>query len=112
MGTSEQLPIGSEFIKRSASLHSKGVPDRVVALAEQWKSKNTVKDSRIKGFNSFQRLFEPADNVERKAEDGCMKKIKIERSLKLNQEDKRDHAHFDIISGKTNSDQTWIKAFG
>ena len=41
-----------------------------------------------------------------------MNKIKIERSLKLAQEDKRDRAHYDIVSGKTNSDQQWIKAFG
>lgn len=106
------MSIGSNFMKRTASLHSKGQTDRVVEIADTWKSKNTVKDSRIKGFNSFQRLFEPADNVERKQEDGCMKKIKIERSLKLRKEDGRDHCHFDIVSGKTTSDQTWIKAFG
>lgn len=29
------------------------------------------------------RLFEPADNVDRKKQDGCMNKIKIERAVKL-----------------------------
>ena len=84
----------------------------MVEIADTWKSKNVVKGSRIKEFNSFQRLFEPADNVDRKSEDGCMKKIKIERSAKLRQEDTRGHNHFDIISGKSHTDQYWIKAFG
>ena len=61
-------------------------------------------DSRIKKFDSFQRIFEPANNVDRKAEDGCMKKIKIERSLKLKHEDTRGKKNVDIISGKTNND--------
>jgi hypothetical protein len=112
MGTSEQISLGSDYIKRSASLHSKGRPDKVVEVVDTWKSKGGVKDSRIKGFNSHQRLFVPADNVDRLKEDGCMNKIKIERSLKLAQEDKRDRKHYDIVSGKTNSNQEWIKAFG
>ena len=84
----------------------------MVQIADHWKSKGGVTDSRIKAFNSFQRIFEPANNVDRKQEDGCMKKIKIERSLKLKAEEVKNRNRYDIISGKTDTDQQWIKAFG
>ena len=112
MGTSDQVLIGSEMAKRSFSLHSKGKPDKIVEIVDAWRSKGSVKDSKIKAYNSFQRLFVPADNVDRQSEDGCMNKIKIERCLKLRQEDTRKKNHYDLISGKTHTDQTWIKAFG
>lgn len=83
MGTSEQINIGSSSIKRFSSLFSKGQPEKVVEVADGWKTKGGVKDSRIKNFNTHERLFVSANNVDRKPEDGCMKKIKIERSLKL-----------------------------
>ena len=83
MGTSEQMDMGSPTIKRFGSLFSKGKAEKVVEVSDVWKCKGQVRNSNIKTFNTHQRLFVPADNVERKPEDGCMKKIKIERSLKL-----------------------------
>ena len=53
-----------------------------------------------------------ADNVERKPEDGCMKKIKIERSLKLRQEEFKNRSKYDIVSGLDQGDSNWIDSFG
>ena len=36
-----------------------------------------------------QRIFIPESNVDRKKEEGCMNKIKIERAVKLVQEESR-----------------------
>ena len=83
MGTSQQLDIGSPDLKRFSSLHSKGHADKVVAMVETWKSKGQIRNSSVKKYNTHERLFVPADNVERKKEDGCMNKIKVERSIKL-----------------------------
>ena len=52
MGTSEQLDIGSQGIKRFGSLFSKGQPEKVVEVSDVWKSKGTVRNSAIKAFNS------------------------------------------------------------
>ena len=64
-------------------MHSKGKADKVVDMTDAWKSKGAVRNSDIKKFNTHERLFKPADNVARQKEDGCMNKIKIERSIKL-----------------------------
>ena len=40
-------------------------------------------------LNTMRRIYEPASNIERQPEDGCMKKILMERSLKLRREDLR-----------------------
>lgn len=93
------MGIGSPGIKRFGSLFSKGQAEKVVEVSDVWKSKGTVRNSGIKQFNTHQRLFQPADNVERKPEDGCMKKIKIERSLKLRQEDFKNRGKFDLVTG-------------
>lgn len=65
MGTSEQLDMGSPSIKRFSSLHSKGNPEKVVQLAEAWKSKGAVRNSSIKSYNTHERIFMAADNVTR-----------------------------------------------
>lgn len=54
----------------------------------------------------------PADNVERKPEDGCMKKIKIERSLKLRQEEFKNRSKYDIVTGMDQGDSIWVDSFG
>lgn len=77
------MDVGSPTIKRNGSLFSKGEPEKVVAVADTWKSKGPVSNNSIKQFNTHTRLFVAANNVERKPEEGCMKKIKIERSVKL-----------------------------
>ena len=112
MGTSEQLDIGSPGIKRYGSLFSKGKAEKVVEVSDVWKSKGTVRNSNIKAYNTHQRLFVPADNVERKPEDGCMKKIKIERSMKLRAEEFKNRAKYDIVTGGEQADSAWIDAFG
>jgi len=112
MGTSEQMDVGSSQIKRNSSIFSKGQPEKVVILGESWRSKGAAKNNRIKQFNSYERLFVPADNVERKPEDGCMKKIKIERSLKLRQEEFKNRPKYDIVSGVESPDSNWIHSFG
>ena len=93
------MDLGSPKIKRFGSLFSKGQAEKVVEVSDVWKSKGTVRNSTIKQFNTHQRLFVPADNVERKAEDGCMKKIKLERSLKLRNEEFKNRPKYDIVSG-------------
>lgn len=50
--------------------------------------------------------------MERKAEDGCMKKIKIERCMKLRTEDFKNRGKYDIVSGRESPDTAWIDSFG
>ena len=113
MGTSNQLGVGSPELQRGVTLHSKGKPECVVtAPSDTWKSKSPVKDSRFKGFDNHQRLFVPASNVDRKKEDGCMNKLKIERSIKLREEDFKNRKKYDIVSGVEQKDSAWIGSFG
>ena len=81
------------------TLHSKGSPEKVVQLAESWKSKGAVRNSSIKHYNTHERLFMAADNVARVKEEGCMNKIKIERSIKLRQEEFKNRSKYDIVTG-------------
>ena len=41
-----------------------------------------------------------------------MKKIKIERSLKLRNEDFKGRSKYDIVSGLEQADDKWIDSFG
>lgn len=93
-------------------MFSKGAPEKVVVLSDRWKAKGPVRNNSIKHYNTFARLFVPADNVKRKAEDGCMKKIKIERCMKLREEDFKNRGRYDIVSGKECPDTQWIGSFG
>ena len=106
------MDIGSPKIKRFGSLFSKGQAEKVVEVSDVWKNKGQVRNSSIKAFNTHQRLFVPADNVERQPEDGCMKKIKIERSLKLRQEEFKNRPKYDIVNGTDQGDAAWIDSFG
>ena len=112
MGTSEQMDVGETGIKRFGTLFSKGKPEKVVEVSDVWKSKGAVRNSSIKQYNTHQRLFVPADNVERKPEDGCMKKIKLERSLKLRNEEFKNRSKYDIVTGTDQGDANWLDSFG
>ena len=52
MGTSEQMDIGSNSIKRFGSLFSKGKPEKVVEVSDVWKSKGPVRNSSFKAYNT------------------------------------------------------------
>lgn len=96
-------------MKRSTSLHNK-TPEVIVDIADKWKRK--AMPSKANDENStFKRIFVAASNIERNAEDGCMKKIKIERSLKLRQEDTRGRST-DLISNTISQENSWLNSFG
>lgn len=80
MGTSDQIDVSDPALKRTSTLHKAGAPDKVVEIADHWKSLGRVPDS-VK--DTHKRIFVPASNVNREKEEGCMNKIKIERSIKL-----------------------------
>ena len=112
MGTSEQMDIGDSNIKRFGTLFSKGKAEKVVEVSDVWKSKGSVRNSSIKQYNTHQRLFVPANNVERQPEDGCMKKIKLERSMKLRNEEFKNRSKYDIVTGTEQADAAWLDSFG
>ena len=62
-------------------------------------------------LNSKKRIYQPASNIERQPEDGCMKKILIERSLKLRREDLRSKT-FNICSNGEENENNWLNSFG
>ena len=53
----------------------------------------------------------PASNIERVPEDGCMKKIKIERSLKLRKEDFRNKST-NVLTNNVEPENVWVDSFG
>lgn len=103
-GTSDQMEVGSNLYKRHASLHHSGQPDPVVDIHETWKMKSPVRQSPSKTQSSHERLFMPASNVERAKEDGCMNKLKIERTNKLWHEDFKNRKNYSVISGETKTE--------
>jgi len=94
-------------MKRTSSLHAKGKEDKVVEIDDKWKTKRNIPEAHK---NTMQRIFEPASNVNRVKEEGCMNKIKIERSLKLRDEDMRGRK-FNPITGTTDKEE-WLGSFG
>lgn len=107
MGSSNQLDISCDSIKRSSSLHKHGQVDQVVEIVDNWKSLGKVPEARK---NTQQRIFEPASNVNRVKEEGCMNKIKIERSMKLRDEEMRGRK-FNPITGTTDKEE-WTRSYG
>jgi hypothetical protein len=107
MGTSNQMDVSGDQLKRCSSLHRKGEPDKVVEIQDHWKTRKQIPEARK---NSHERIFEPASNVNRQKEEGCMKKIKIERSVKLRHEEIRGRK-FNILTGATDN-ETWKSSFG
>ena len=108
-GTSNQVPISSPDFKRNTSLLNTK-PETIIDIGDKWKKKHVVDDSSS-NLNTYERIYVPASNIERKADDGCMKKIKIERSLKLRQEDLRAR-NFNVITNNQEPENTWIDSFG
>jgi hypothetical protein len=58
-----------------------------------------------------ERIFSPASNVERKKEEGCMAKIKIERTAKLDIEDRRGKS-YNIVTGAVIDQKVWVNSMG
>lgn len=113
MGTSDQVQIGGEDYKRTTSLHHEGVADTLVDIHRDWKNKHQVprEINPPRMETTSQRIFVAASNVDRKKEEGCMNKIKIERADKLDREDGRSRT-FNILSGATVDKKVWINAMG
>jgi hypothetical protein len=79
----------------------------VIDIGDKWNSKHTVQGSSAE-LNTKKRIYEPASNIDRQPEDGChMKKIKIERSLKLRKEDTRSNTH-NIITNNQEAVDPWM----
>ena len=104
------MPISSPSYKRTKSLLTNKV-EKEVDVDNQWKKKGTVKDNKLCSLNTSERIFKPASNVDRNQEDGCMKKLKLERSLKLRKEDTRGRTH-NILGNHIWKDNEWIDSFG
>jgi hypothetical protein len=82
------MPVGSDIYKRNTASLYTDLPDKIVDISENWRKKFLVPNSQA-NLNTYERIYVPASNINREPEDGCMKKIKIERSLKLRKEDVR-----------------------
>ena len=110
-GTSSQLPIGSETFKRNRSLLQQR-PELVVDVSDKWKKRRQCKDVLgTQSLDTYSRFVVPASNIDRNPEDGCMKKIKIERSLKLRREDCRGRS-FNLLSNAEMTEENWLGSFG
>jgi len=71
-------------------------PEKIVDIDDDWKAKGKV-DCHLTMLDTQERIFKPASNIDRNPEDGCMKKLKLERSLKLRREDTRGR-DFNVLS--------------
>ena len=106
------MPVGSTDYKRSVSLHHENTKDSIVVMHRDWKSKHQVpcEVNPPRMENTHSRIFVAANNVDRKKQDGCMNKIKIERAAKLDKEDTR--SNFNILSGAKPDKRVWVNAMG
>lgn len=107
-GTSAQIAVGSDHLKRTCS-HMHEIPEVVHDIDITWKRKKIVR-YRPDNQSTFKRMFVSASNVDRNNEEGCMKKILMERSLKLRQEDTRGRDS-DLISNIKQEDDVWLDSF-
>ena len=80
-------------------------PEKVIDIHSSWKNKFLVPDS-ISSLDTYKRIYVPASNINRAAEDGCMKKILIERSMKLRQEDLRTK-NTNVVTNNLEDEKTW-----
>ena len=103
--------MGSEQFKRRSSLYG-GKPEKIVDISHDWKTKNVCNDSQIKQRKSHERIFVSASNVDRQKEEGCMNKLKIERTNKLWNEDFKGRPSYSIINGLDKPKSVWINSFG
>ena len=111
-GSSSQLPIGSETFKRTKSL-LQTKPEHVIDINDLWKKKAQVPGAfgSLASVDTYSRFCVPASNVDRKQEDGCMKKIRLERSLKLRREDARGRS-YNILTNNNQFESDWLSSFG
>lgn len=103
------MPVSSDTQKRTRSL-LQTKPETVVDISDKWKNKCKVKGSQAE-LDTHKRINVPASNIERIPEDGCMKKIKIERSLKLRKEDLRNKST-NVITNNIEPENVWVNSFG
>ena len=103
------MPVSSEAYKRTKSL-LQNKPETVVDISDKWHHKAMIRGSQAE-LDTHSRIYVPASNVERIPEDGCMKKIKIERSLKLRKEDFRNKTT-NVLSNCKEPEDVWIDSFG
>ena len=106
------MPISSGEYKRHRSLlQSKNEP--VIDISDKWKRKLHEFEGAagtLSKVNTYERQVVPASNVKREAEDGCMKKIKLERSLKLHREDARGR-ETNLITNNLEGRNVWLDCF-
>ena len=82
----------------------------MVDINEKWKTKNVVQGSQAE-LDTHKRIYQFASNIDRTPEDGCMKKIKLERSLKLRKEDLRNRT-FNVITNSEEPENNWLNSYG
>jgi hypothetical protein len=81
-------------------------------VSDKWKKRRQLKDAfGSSSLDTYSRFAVPASNVNREEEDGCMKKIRIERSLKLRREDMRGRS-FNLLSNTEMAEEDWLGSFG
>jgi hypothetical protein len=111
MGSSFQQEVGTGDIKKfNASMHREG-QEIVVDVDSQWKYKgrSTNISTTCKPV-TFKKIFEPGTNFTRKNEDGCPVSVKVERTLKLREEDFRAKP-YNILSNTKQQEGTWRGCF-
>jgi len=102
------MPISSSTFKRTTSLLNPR-PETIVDISDKWKRLHHVSGASS-SLDTNERIYVPASNVDRNPEEGCMKKIKIERSLKLRQEDLRNKT-FNIVTNNKDHESVWVDSF-
>lgn len=102
------MPVSSETYKRTTSLLNPR-PETIVDIQDKWKRLHHVSGASS-SLDTHERIYMPASNVNRTPEEGCMKKIKIERSMKLRKEDIRNR-DFNVVSNNQEPESVWIDSF-
>ena len=105
------MPVSNDTFKRSTSLLPAGKAETVIDLGDKWKHRHIVPGS-IAELDTRKRIYEPASNIDRTPEDGCnLKKIKIERSMKLRKEDFRAKST-NLVTNNKEPEEVWKNSFG
>jgi len=106
MGTSDQQVIGPDQIKRSETLHRPGINDPILIFPHDFKLKRKVpmELSPHRKPSSFAKIFETLCEPIKNDEPGCLPKINLQRTKKLEVADKRGRI-VDLITGATKLDR-------
>lgn len=105
MGTSFQQEVGSDPYKRTNASIQHDRPEIVVDIRGNWKQKGRSSCVSSHLENSHTKIFEHGQSFTRVTEDGCPKAVKVERTLKLREEDNRARP-FNILTN-TKHDESW-----